>query len=854
MTKKVKRLFEQLAPSNYQLHINIDEESLKFTGEVAISARIKGRPRRRITLHQKDLKILSATVTHKDKKGNQKDLHVDRVNTHSAYDEVRIHTKDMIYPGEVVVTLKFSGKITASMHGIYPCNYKHNGTDKKLIATQFESHYAREAFPCVDEPEAKATFDLAVTADVKSTVLSNTDPKGVTTKSGRQTVTFNTTPIMSSYLLAFVTGEMIHVEGKAKSGVIVRSWATVAQEKSFLNYANDEAVKVLDFFEDYFKTPFPLPKCDQVALPDFESMAMENWGLITFREVGLLADPINRSISSEQLISLVIAHEMSHQWFGNLVTMKWWDDLWLNESFASLMEHLALDTLHPDWHEWESFTASRVISASNRDIYKDVQPVGVTVNHPDEIVTLFDPSIVYAKGARLLKMLHDYIGEEAFRSALQSYFKKHAYKNTTREDLWAEMSESTGKDIEKLMTPWLIQSGTPMLSVQRKDNELELSQKRFLLDGEDDKSLWQIPLLANAELPIDTLDSKTKTIKITNSDSLLFNRTGSGHFITNYKDQSSRDLLAKSIVGRSIDSSTRIIAINDMMRLAEKGEISVVELLKIATQCGQEDRDAVWSMVCRVLSYSHLLIEGDEKYEDKIRAQKAKLADYWYEKLGWQDQKDDDVNTKHIRTTALALKLAGRDPEATKKALALFDKIGSAEGLPADQRTMIICAVVRSKNAKAIDSLIKEYETTLSSDVKDSIAAGLCATHDTKVAEKIISWGLSDEGVVRDQDIDHFFAYMMRNSHIRDVAWEWFTTDYDRLAKKFGNGKRLEFFIWYGSHPLSTREWQKKFTDFFTPKLNQVALSRNLNIAFSEIEARVQWRERDEKKIKQFLG
>lgn len=850
MTKNVNRLYAGFQPENYKVTLHPSADKKSFRGSVVVLGKKVGRPSQRITLHQKDLKITSAKAKKLGK--DPSDIKFDRINTHGSYDEVRLHSKTMIYPGQYEITLEFSGKITDTMHGIYPCNFIHDGKKKQLLATQFESHHAREAFPCIDEPEAKATFDLSLITPKGEKVLSNTPVKSQTTTGNRTTTTFEQTPKMSSYLLAFVVGEIHGVEGQTQNGIAVNSWATIAQPKSHLKYANQEAIKTLEFFEDYFKTPFPLPKVDQVALPDFESLAMENWGLITFREVGLLADPTNRSISSEQLISLVIAHELSHQWFGNLVTMKWWDDLWLNESFASLMEHLALDALHPDWHEWENFTSSRVISASDRDVYKDVQAVGVKVNHPDEIMTLFDPSIVYAKGARLLKMLLDYIGEEAFRKGLRIYFKKHAYSNTTRDDLWAALSEVTGKEIGKLMTPWIEQSGTPMLSVKTDGQDLVLSQKRFLLDGQDEKSLWPIPLLTDQPTKPDILNKRSTPIT-TSGKTPVFNINGSGHFITNYQSQNARDALTDKIIKRSVDSSARIIALNDMLRLSQKGEISLVEILQIVSNCNQEDRDAVWSMLSRAIGFASTLIDGDESAEDNLRAYKRGLINYWYKKLGWQDGAKDDPNTKHLRTTALALSVTGRHPDAVKHALDKFDKAKSSEELPAEQRAMIIGAAVRRGKSSDIKKLMAEYQTSQSSEVKDSIAAGLCSTHDPKVAKQIITWGMDAGGVVRDQDIDHFFAYLMRNHHTRDLAWQWLVDNWARLAKIFGNGKRMEFFIWYAARPISTKQWQVKFEKLFKPKIKQVALERNIKIALSEIEARVAWRSREEAKLKKFL-
>lgn len=336
MANKVTRLFEQYKPSEYDLLIDIDKDNMTFTGSVKIKGQKTGRPSSRITLHAKDLKVSEAKITKFDKK-DVKIFKVARINYQKSFDEVRLHANELLYPGNYEVELKFSGKIDVQMHGIYPCFFKHDKKDKTLVTTQFESHSAREAFPCIDEPEAKAVFNLTLVSPYKEIALANTPVKSSKVSKDRLITVFEPSPVMSTYLLAFAIGEMHCVEAKASDGTIVKSWASVAQPLSHLQYANDECVKILEFFCDYFETPFPLKKIDQVAVPDFDSLAMENWGLITFREVGLLTDPVNRSLSSEQLITLVISHELSHQWFGNLVTMKWWDDLWLNESFASLM-------------------------------------------------------------------------------------------------------------------------------------------------------------------------------------------------------------------------------------------------------------------------------------------------------------------------------------------------------------------------------------------------------------------------------------------------------------------------------------------------------------------------------------
>jgi len=852
MGKKVTRLFEQFRPENYDLTLEPDPEAMKFSGTVTIRGKKVGRPSQRITFHQKGLKITSATVTKHEKKGDR-ELGLTRINNQDSFDEVRLHAAEMVYPGDYTVVMEFEGDITRPMNGIYPCFFTHGGVEKKLIATQFESHHAREAFPCIDEPEAKATFDLTLATPAGETAISNTPVKTQSAKGKKQVTSFETTPKMSTYLLAFVFGEMHGVTGQTKDGTLVRSWATVAQPTSHLAYANDEAIKFLEFFTDYFQTPFPLPKLDQVALPDFESLAMENWGLVTFREVGLLADPKNRSISGEQLITLVIAHELSHQWFGNLVTMRWWDDLWLNESFASIMENIGPDRLHPDWQQWEDFATGRVLSCSHRDIYKDVQPVSVEVKHPDEISTLFDPAIVYAKGARLINMLHDYVGEPAFRAGLKQYFEKHAYGNTTRSDLWQALSWASKRDIGNLMTPWITQSGTPLVRVKRVGNNLELSQQRFLLDGEDKESVWPIPLLANVPLEPAIFEGKTLSIPYKNADMPIFNIHGNGHFIVSYEDKAVQKKLRQHVIDRSVDAISRINLLNDMLLLSRAGEYKLTDMLELIRQCGQEPRDAVWSMFSRIVGQAQSLTDGDETIEKQLRAYRQALSAYWYQKLGWSDGAKDDPNTKHLRSTALSLSIGGENKDALAQALKMFAAAGSVEKLPAEQRAMIAGVAVRFGKPGYIDQLMKEYSSSHSPDVQESIAAALCSTRDPAVAKRLIKWGMSKNGAIRQQDISHWFAYLMRNYRTRELAWEWLTTSWNDLLEVFGGSKSMEYFIWYSSGPLSTSSWQKRFREFFEPKLNEPASKRNIQIALGEIAARVAWRQREEPQLKAFF-
>ena len=416
MSKNVKRLLDQFVPKNYNLALDINRDDMTFTGSVTIEGKKIGRPSQRLTFHQNGLEITAAHVVKHDKTGEH-EVVIDRINYHNKFDEVRLHAAHMLYSGTYSVRLEFKGVITRQMNGVYPCFFTHDGQEKQLIATQFESHHAREVFPCIDEPAAKATFELTLTTPAGETVLSNTPAKKSSAKADRLVTAFEPTPHMSTYLLAFIFGELGFKEAKTKDGIVVRTYAT-PDNVAHTEFALEVAVKCLEFYEDYFGIKYPLEKCDFIALPDFASGAMENWGCITFREQAMLVDPKNSTLATKQYVALVVAHELTHQWFGNLVTMRWWTDLWLNEGFASWMEYLAIDHLYPDWQLWTQFIVDEQQQALKLDALEHTHPIEVPIRHPDEIRTIFD-AISYNKGASVIHMLHEYLCHEALRYGLK---------------------------------------------------------------------------------------------------------------------------------------------------------------------------------------------------------------------------------------------------------------------------------------------------------------------------------------------------------------------------------------------------------------------------------------------------
>ena len=510
MTASVARFIESFIPENYNLFLDINRSEKTFTGNVAITGEALDN---HISLHQKDLTISSVLL-------DNESLNFQMDDANEAF-----HI-ELPETGVLTLVIEFSGRITDNMTGIYPSYYTYNGEKKEIISTQFESHFAREAFPSDDEPEAKATFDFSLKFDAEEgdIALSNMPEINSHLREETGVWTFETTPRMSTYLLAFGFGALQGKTAKTQNGTEVGVFATVAQAENSVDFALDIAVRVIDFYEDYFQVKYPIPLSYHLALPDFSAGAMENWGLVTYREVYLLVDE-NSSAASRQQVALVVAHELAHQWFGNLVTMKWWDDLWLNESFANMMEYVSVDAIEPSWNIFEDFQTTGVPHALQRDATDGVQSVHMEVNHPDEINTLFDSAIVYAKGSRLMHMLRRWLGDEAFAKGLKAYFEKHQYNNTIGRDLWNALSDASGKDVSSFMDTWLEQPGYPVVSAEVVDDTLILSQKQFFIGEHEDKGrLWEIPLNTNWKGLPDTLSEER--IEIPNYNQLAAENKG----------------------------------------------------------------------------------------------------------------------------------------------------------------------------------------------------------------------------------------------------------------------------------------------------------------------------------------
>ena len=868
MTKKVKRLFETFQPQHYILNLKPNRQTMSFNGEVIITGQKLGRPSQRLTFHQVGLEISQAHVTYHDKKGDR-EIVVDRINSHKAFDEVRLHAKEMMFPGRYTISLKFKGKITKQMNGMYPCFFKHDGKEKKLIATQFESHHAREVFPCVDEPEAKATFDLILTSPAGEAVIANTPIKNQTKSKDGLVTEFETTPKMSTYLLAFVYGEIGYLEAKTKQGVVVRTYAT-PDNVEITDFALETAVKILDFYNDYFAINYPLPKCDLIALPDFAAGAMENWGCITFREQALLVDPEHTSLGNKQYVALVVAHELAHQWFGNLVTMRWWSDLWLNEGFASWIEYLAVDHLYPEWHMWTQFVVDEQQQALKMDALEHTHPIEVPVNHPDEIRTIFD-AISYSKGASVIHMLHDYLGADTFRDGLRYYLKKHSYQNTDTVDLWSAFEEIAHKPVKSFMHTWTSQPGFPLVSADVNSKSVEIHQERFFINPKHSKLTaehWPVPLLSQDQLNLELFDKARDKSLVQEVTKLKLNQGQSGFYRTIY-NASHLERLGEQIKKGHLSSIDRLGLLADLFEAARAGYCDTVDALHFLQNFQSESDYAVWDTIASIIGSIRLAV-ADEELRDSMKTFIRKLIAEQLKRLGWERKKADSHFDKLLRPIILGLAASADEPAVIKRCLELFEKITTCEQVAADLRTApsstkvkrgvdidpdlrgtVFGTASRHGDKHTFDKLLKLHNNAKLSEERVTLSAALTGFEQPELIDKSLAIITTDD--IRIQDVVYWIAYSFLNRHSRTQSWQWLQDNWVWLKDNLGTDLSFYRLPIYAARSFSDESFLKDYKKFFSSVMSP-AFDRSYRQGIEMIEWQSAWKAKALKEVKVFFA
>ena len=826
----VEHYIEKFVPEHYDLFLDLSRETKTFSGKVTITGQAKSD---RISLHQKDLEIASVEVA-----GQDRPFTVDNENE-------ALHI-ELAEAGLVELVLAFSGKITDNMTGIYPSYYTVDGVKKEVLSTQFESHFAREAFPCVDEPEAKATFDLALRFDQAEGELALSNMPEIDAENRKETGIwkFETTPRMSSYLLAFVAGDLQGVTAKTKNGTLVGVYSTKAHPLSNLDFSLDIAVRSIEFYEDYYGVKYPIPQSLHIALPDFSAGAMENWGLVTYREVYLVVDE-NSTFASRQQVALVIAHELAHQWFGNLVTMKWWDDLWLNESFANMMEYVCVDAIEPSWNIFEDFQTGGVPLALERDATDGVQSVHVEVKHPDEINTLFDGAIVYAKGSRLMHMLRRWLGDADFAKGLHAYFEKHQYGNTIGRDLWNALGQASGRDVAAFMDSWLEQPGYPVLTATVENDVLKISQKQFFIGEHEDKNrLWVVPLNSNWKGLPDTLE--TESIEIPgyaallaeNKTALRLNTENTAHYITDYQGDLLDAVLSELV---ELDNTSKLQIVQERRLLAEAGHISYADLLPVVGQLAQEESYLVVAAVSQVITALERFIDEGTEAEKAFKALIAKLARYNYDRLGFEAKEGESDEDELVRQLTISMMIRSNDEEASQVASQIFAAHkNNLSGLPAAIRSQVLINEMKHHETKElVATYLDLYTHATDAAFKRQLAAALAyATDAENIQTLLATW--KDKFVVKPQDLSAWYLQFLGHQATQETVWVWARENWDWIKAALGGDMSFDSFVIFPSHIFKTEQRLAEYKAFYEPQLSDLALSRNIRMGIKDIAARVE--------------
>ena len=826
----VEHYIETFVPEHYDLFLDLSRETKTFSGKVTITGQAKSD---RISLHQKDLEIASVEVA-----GQARPFTVDNENE-------ALHI-ELAEADSVELVIAFSGKITDNMTGIYPSYYTVDGVKKEVLSTQFESHFAREAFPCVDEPEAKATFDLALRFDQAEGELALSNMPEIDVENCKETGIwkFETTPRMSSYLLAFVAGDLQGVTATTKNGTLVGVYSTKAHPLSNLDFSLDIAVRSIEFYEDYYGVKYPIPQSLHIALPDFSAGAMENWGLVTYREVYLVVDE-NSTFASRQQVALVIAHELAHQWFGNLVTMKWWDDLWLNESFANMMEYVCVDAIEPSWNIFEDFQTGGVPLALERDATDGVQSVHVEVKHPDEINTLFDGAIVYAKGSRLMHMLRRWLGDADFAKGLHAYFEKHQYGNTIGRDLWNALGQASGRDVAAFMDSWLEQPGYPVLTATVENDVLKISQKQFFIGEHEDKNrLWVVPLNSNWKGVPDTLE--TESIEIPgyaallaeNKTALRLNTENTAHYITDYQGELLDAVLADLV---ELDNTSKLQIVQERRLLAEAGHISYADLLPVVDQLAKEESYLVVSAVSEVIFALERFIDEGTEAEKDFKALIAKLAHYNYDRLGFEAKEGESDEDELVRQLTISMMIRSNDEEASQVASQIFAAHKeNLAGLPAAIRAQVLINEMKHHETKELVATYLDLYTHATDAVfKRQLAAALAYVTDAENIQTILAtW--KDKFVVKPQDLSAWYYQFLGHKETQEPVWAWARENWDWIKAALGGDMSFDSFVILPAHVFKTEQRLTEYKAFFEPQLSDLALSRNIGMGIKEIAARVE--------------
>lgn len=842
--KRSVRLVHHIKPERYTLTLKPDLEAFTFTGKEIINISLS-KSIKEITLHSKDIDIETVEII------QGKDIQfAHKISYNTKAETVTFSFKKAINKGKAKLSIIFVGIISDNLRGFYRSRYVIDGKTKHLATTQFESTDARRAFPCFDEPAQKAVFDVSLIIPGDHTAISNTLPTSVKEhEGGYKIIEFAPTPRMSTYLLAFIIGEFEYIEGYTKDKVQVRVFTTKGK-KHQAKFALDVAIRSLEFYNKYFDIPYPLPVLDMIAIPDFESAAMENWGAITYRETAILVDEKNSSLSNKQWVAIVVAHEIAHQWFGNLVTMEWWTDLWLNEGFASYMENLCADHMFPEWHLWDLYLSDRYAVALRLDALANSHPIEVTVHHPSEISEIFD-IVSYAKGSAVIRMIAEYLGAEKFRDGLRHYLKKHSYKNTNTVDLWNSFEKVSGKPIKKMMESWTKKTGYPLVTLVKGKKGYTAKQERFFssrLSAKTNKEniVWQIPFQYESNNESLKVLTTKKSIPLIGTSIGKVNK-GENSFMRTRYDQATLERLKSEIRNNKLDVKDRLGLIRDLFALAEGGYIPTIDALEFSLSYKNEKEYIVWSEMASGVNRVYNLI-ADEKFKEKYKAYARSLFTPLAERMAFEKHKGEDHSDTFLRNLALSHAANYGDEKIIKKAKSLFVNMKKNQ-IHADIRTVVYTIVASNGGKKEYEQFKKLYLNEQLHEEKDRYGRALTSFKDKTLLAKTLMFTLSKD--VRNQDAPFMLGAVWQNIHGRDLTWKFVQHNWPTILKRYGEGGFISRLL----SPLGSHTKSKDAVDAkkFFKKNAAPSADRTLEQSYERIYSNALWLKSDKVTIKKWL-
>lgn len=846
-----------VVPTHYDLTLEPDLTKFTFDGTVIVDLDV-AEDSNSISLHTLELDIHSTKVSSDGK--------VISESPQISYDEKtqvsKIDFSDVIPKGsKAQLEIKFTGQLNDKMAGFYRSTYKkEDGTEGILATTQMEATDARRSFPCFDEPALKATFTVTLVADKNLTCLSNMDVASETeAHSGKKAVKFNKSPLMSTYLVAFIVGELNYIETN-DFRVPVRVYAPPGQDIEHGRFSLNLAAKTLAFYEKVFGIEFPLPKMDQVAIPDFAQGAMENWGLITYRVVDLLLDEKSSGAATKERVAEVVQHELAHQWFGNLVTMDWWEGLWLNEGFATWASWYSCNAFYPEWKVWETFVTDSLQGGLALDSLRSSHPIEVPVKRADEINQIFD-AISYMKGSCVLRMVSTYLGEDVFLEGVRKYLKKHAYGNTQTGDLWASLAEVSGKQVEEVMASWTKQIGFPVVTVSDSGSDaIHVKQNRFLRTGdvkpEEDQVLYPVLLGLRTKEGVDRsliLDKREADFKVPSTDFFKLNADHTSPYRTSYSPERLAKL-GKAAKDGLLSVEDRAGMIADAGALAQSGYQKTSGVLSLLKGFDSETEFVVWNeIIARLTAMQGAWIFEDKVVRDGLENFQRSLVSSKAHAMGWQFSDNDGHVEQQFKAMLFGSAGLSGDEQIITAAKDMFSKYmaGDKNALHPNIRGSVFAMALKYGGKDEYEKILDFYRTSKSSDERNTALRCLGRAKQPELIQQTLD--LLFSGEIKDQDIYMPTAGLRSHPEGIEALFKWMVSNWDELYKRLPPalsmlGSMVQIMTSSFTKPEQLAQVEKFFADKNTSGYDQ-ALAQSLD----GVRSKISWLGRDKSDVAGWL-